>query len=1108
MQFIQGLGLDAVLDELRRLQNRRGSAAGSPASPQLRLEPGDRSVADVARSLLTGAFGHARGPANGANPGDGEQATGTVELSPELPPRSIAPESPVPEEEAPGEPLFDPLGPSTSSVVLPGQGQPGRHSRIRKPTYWHSVAQIGVQVADALEYAHKQGILHRDIKPANLLLDTRGTVWVTDFGLAKTEDQETLTHTGDLVGTLRYMAPEAFEGRSDARGDVYALGLTLYELLALRPAYDERDRNKLVKQVTTTEPPRLEKLNPAIPRDLVTVVHKATDRDPDHRYASAAELAADLQRFLDDEPIQARRLSVVERLARWSRHNRGLAAALVALATLILVAAVASGVAALYFHQQEQEQRQLAINNHLLAAEKELQRAQAVEAQGQAVAARNELAVVARREAELRRQAEHQALQLTLEKAWALGQQGHAPEALLWLVHSLEIAPPEDKDLHRAIRSNLAAWSQALHALRWVFKHPKAVKALAFSPDGRWLATGSDDGLVQIWEVATGKRVGRQLAHEAPIQSLAFTRDGAQLQAATTTPTVRTWRVTKAELVGTPYQDPSWRPWQNRDGAAVLGVQGARFLACGKDGTVRLWDVATRKPVGSPMRTASQVTGACLSPDGSRAVLHNGMEAQIFDPATGRPIVAPFSHPAGIDAVALSPDSSRLLIGGQNNAAQLWNTTRHEPIGKPLRHGEAVRTVAFSGDGQWMLTGGSDARAWLWDTAQGERIGPSLHLWSGILTAVLSPDGSRIATGCGDGTACVWDVARPPLIGKPLKHAQMVLALAFSPDGSRLLTSSWDGTVQEWDTAALRPVGAPVCKYPFLAMAVAYSPDRARFVTADWEGTAQQWDARTRQPLGPVLRQDGRPIIDAVYSPDGIRVLTAGGDNCVRIWEVATGRPLGKLVGHSDWVHAVAVGPDGSKILTGSWDHTVRLWDARTFQPLGPPLEHAAFVDAVAFSPDGSRFLTADEAGVAQIWETATRRKWGKPLRHQTTIRRTVFSPDGQRILTGSHDGTAQVWDAATQKPLGPPLELGVPVKAVAFSPDGRRFATGDGSGSVCLWKARPAAVTGDRQRLKLWAEVITGMRLTETQELRFLGATEWEARRQQLQELGGPPVP
>src|SRR5207244_9193078 len=147
---------------------------------------------------------------------------------------------------------------SSSSALLPGTG---RRSGKKQLTYWQSVAKIGVQVADALEYAHKQGVQHRDIKPSNLLLDTQGTVWVTDFGLAKADDQQNLTNTGDILGTIRYMPPEAFEGKTDARSDIYSLGLTLYEMLAFRPAFDEKDRHRLIKQVMSVEPLPLGRLN-------------------------------------------------------------------------------------------------------------------------------------------------------------------------------------------------------------------------------------------------------------------------------------------------------------------------------------------------------------------------------------------------------------------------------------------------------------------------------------------------------------------------------------------------------------------------------------------------------------------------------------------------------------------------------------------------------------------------------------------------------------------------------------------------------------------------------------------------------------------------------
>jgi serine/threonine protein kinase len=267
MQFIQGLGLNEVLEELKRL--RAVGELQNPAANPRSTTGKELSAANVARSLLTGPFLPA--------------ADSSLEQSPGEAPM----EQPVP---CPGE-ASEALSSagrqrkslSDSSVVLPGQSGPSGQRKGKLPTYWQSVAQIGVQVAGALEYAHQQGVLHRDIKPSNLLLDRRTTVWVTDFGLAKASDSDDLTHTGDVLGTLRYMPPEAFEGHSDARSDLYSLGLTLYELLAFRPAFDEKERNKLIKQMTAGEAPRLDRLNAEVPRDLVTIVHKAIDRDPQRR---------------------------------------------------------------------------------------------------------------------------------------------------------------------------------------------------------------------------------------------------------------------------------------------------------------------------------------------------------------------------------------------------------------------------------------------------------------------------------------------------------------------------------------------------------------------------------------------------------------------------------------------------------------------------------------------------------------------------------------------------------------------------------------------------------------------------------------------------------
>jgi eukaryotic-like serine/threonine-protein kinase len=341
MQFIEGRGLDHVLAELKWL-SKHEVTAGPRVSWTRRLlrfaGPNDTTAADSAQQIP---------------PPDltvGVPVAGTV-------------------VDARGSETVPPRGHDVSSAeVAPTQAldlsgpQAGR-------AYWRSVAQIGVQVAEALAYAHGQGILHRDIKPANLLLDTNGTVWVTDFGLAKATEQENLTQTGDIVGTLRYMAPESFHGQNDARTDIYALGLTLFELIALRPAFDEMDRNGLLRQVTSAQIPPLRKLEPALPADLETIVAKSLDREPSHRYQTAGELAADLQRFIHDEPILARRPSPAERLERWCRRNP-----VVAALTLSLVLVFATGFAGVTWKWREAEHQkdQLALAQEEIVRERNL----------------------------------------------------------------------------------------------------------------------------------------------------------------------------------------------------------------------------------------------------------------------------------------------------------------------------------------------------------------------------------------------------------------------------------------------------------------------------------------------------------------------------------------------------------------------------------------------------------------------------------------------------------------------------------------------------------------------------------------------------------------
>jgi serine/threonine protein kinase/Flp pilus assembly protein TadD len=294
MQYIQGQSLDDVLREVTRL---RGVKPTEPAPSDV-LAHDPALAKSVALGLVSGQFASRAGVLVEV------ESTRTTHLPPpgEHPTSIASGEGPGPSH-------------SASSIV----GQSGS-------LYFRSVARIGIQVAEAIAYAHDHKVLHRDIKPSNLLLDLQGTVWVTDFGLAKTEGADALTRSGDIVGTLRYMAPEQFRGMAEARSDIYALGLTLYEMLTLKPAFAAEDRAHLIEKILTDEPLRPRQLDPRIPHDLETITLKAMARDASDRYRTALELAEDLRRFLEDKPISARRPSFIDRASKWAQRHRSVVA--------------------------------------------------------------------------------------------------------------------------------------------------------------------------------------------------------------------------------------------------------------------------------------------------------------------------------------------------------------------------------------------------------------------------------------------------------------------------------------------------------------------------------------------------------------------------------------------------------------------------------------------------------------------------------------------------------------------------------------------------------------------------------------------------------------
>ena len=775
MQFITGLGLDVVLDDLRRLRQPKSGVSPVVECAAASSRSAGLTAGDVARSLFASRFA-AAGP------------TGASCLTEPLDDADSA--------VSPTAANGPPPDAGSSPAMLPGSSELSASSDPDRQFY-RSIARIGIQVAEALEYANRQGILHRDVKPSNLLLDNHGNVWVADFGLAKTAEADDLTHTGDILGTIRYMAPERFSGHCDARSDVYSLGLTLYELVALRPAYEASDRHTLMDRVLNEEPERLRKVAPGVPRDMETIIAKAAARDPAGRYATAAAIVDDLRRFVEDRPIRARRVSAVERVARWCRRNKTLAAS-ISIAAIALVAVAAMSL--VYARRQAHcGTEKTATNERIARLAGDLQ-ASLSQSNGLATDLQASLAVSERRRVTLT----YERARTNFERGQGACERGEIGPGLLYFIESWRSAiEAHDLGLAHAARANLSAWRHQAPRLLRQFPSTNVGRISRYSPDGKTVLTGSADQTARLWDAATGSPIGAPLMHQGPVYHALYSPDGKTVLTGSTDQTARLWDA----ATGTPIGAPSLN--QGRAGAIAYGRDVKTVLTVTADGTPRVWAAAAGGSLlGRPLSHRANIQSVAFRPDGNAVVL-GGTDgsARIWDTVTGSPSGARLSHHGAVNAVAFSPDGRIVLTGSSDRSARLWDAATGAALGTPLVHPGEVYAVAYSQDGKTVVTGSSNGSARIWDTATGNAIGVPLTFGAHVHSLAISPD-SRIVAGAGDGpTARLWDAATGAAIGSLMRPRAFLLAMAFSPDGKTLLTAGSSG-LDVWDAATDRLIGS------------------------------------------------------------------------------------------------------------------------------------------------------------------------------------------------------------------------------------------------------------------------------------------------------------